>query len=248
MLLDAQGNPLSQKQVQEEKLRHLVAQTEDAYQFNEENLSQEMPNYWQLLVTASQEVTKKFGMTEFDRRMFVLQRPQAYSAGNQFDLDINQMNRMMKVPMPDNVTCPTLERLKQLKVILQKELNELDEIIEKADLLESGSFPPEKTTEVQLEIIVMTLDLCGDLSVFCASESQRIGIPLGSIQMIIMNSNFTKLGEDGEPIWIDGKFQKGPNFKKPEPAITEFVKVFHQNRETINEGIRNNTIRPLRYG
>lgn len=34
----------------------------------------------------------------------------------------------------------------------------------------------------------------------------------------IIASQFTKLGDDGEPIKVDGKFVKGPNYQKPDLA------------------------------
>jgi hypothetical protein len=37
----------------------------------------------------------------------------------------------------------------------------------------------------------------------------------------IIASQFTKLGEDGEPIKVDGKFVKGPNYQKPD--LTDLI-------------------------
>lgn len=41
---------------------------------------------------------------------------------------------------------------------------------------------------------------------------------------IIMQSNFSKLGEDGKPIYDErGKIMKGPGYWKPEPKIAEYL-------------------------
>ena len=65
--------------------------------------------------------------------------------------------------------------------------------------------------------------LC-DIQVYCASEMAKFGLPLDKVLAVIMNSNFSKLGADGEPIYDErGKVQKGPNYWKPEPAIAVMI-------------------------
>ena len=51
------------------------------------------------------------------------------------------------------------------------------------------------------------------------------GIVLDDVLEIIMESNFSKLGEDGKPI-IDerGKILKGPNFQPPEPDLEKYLR------------------------
>jgi predicted HAD superfamily Cof-like phosphohydrolase len=45
-------------------------------------------------------------------------------------------------------------------------------------------------------------------------------LPLDQVLAIIMQSNFSKLGADGLPIYDErGKVMKGPNYWKPEPKI-----------------------------
>ena len=52
----------------------------------------------------------------------------------------------------------------------------------------------------------------------------RRGIPLEDVLQIIMDSNASKLGADGKPIYdANGKFLKGPNYWKPEPKIRELL-------------------------
>ena len=56
--------------------------------------------------------------------------------------------------------------------------------------------------------------------VYCRSEALKYGLPLEDVLDIIMDSNESKLGADGKPIYdANGKFLKGPNYWKPEPKI-----------------------------
>lgn len=105
-----------------------------------------------------------------------------------------------------------LKRMKDFfGVILQ---NELDEHIDILDKLHAD--------EYQSDIAFLTdlADLLGDLIVYCASEMVRFGIPVNETLRIIMDSNFSKLDENGNPIYdATGKVMKGPNYWKPEPKI-----------------------------
>lgn len=68
--------------------------------------------------------------------------------------------------------------------------------------------------------LVSMADWLADMRVYIESEALKYGLPLTSILSVVMGSNFTKLGADGQPIKDEhGKVQKGPNFQKPEPAI-----------------------------
>jgi hypothetical protein len=74
--------------------------------------------------------------------------------------------------------------------------------------------------EVEERILVNIADWFADIAVYNRSEAMKFGIPLEAVQQIVMGSNFTKLGEDGNPIKDEnGKFLKGPNFIPPEEAI-----------------------------
>jgi hypothetical protein len=87
------------------------------------------------------------------------------------------------------------------------------------------SFLSQYTVKAQVEelsrqILVQLGDWLGDMNVYNRSEAMKYGIPLESVLACIMGSNFTKLGEDGEPIKDDnGKVLKGPNFLPPEDHI-----------------------------
>lgn len=136
----------------------------------------------------------------------------------QFANDIRRFNHMYRLASNDRPTLeigtPVLDRLKSFKSILSEELQEIDEIIA---AVEQGK--PE------LETLTMLADLLGDLQVYCASEMRKFGLPLDEVLGIIMQSNFSKLGEDGQPIYDErGKVQKGPGYWKPEPRIAELLK------------------------
>jgi hypothetical protein len=51
----------------------------------------------------------------------------------------------------------------------------------------------------------------------------RYGIPMPEVLRIIMQSNFSKLDENGQPIVKDGKVQKSKLYWKPEPQIRELL-------------------------
>ncbi|MBU0760754.1 MAG: pyrophosphatase [Nanoarchaeota archaeon] len=127
----------------------------------------------------------------------------------------------------DNHTKPKLlgvERLENFKNILQEEVNEVDEIIKKYKEKSSGS------EQDQIEILTDLSDWLGDMVVYIASECARHGIDLNKTLEVIMQSNFSKLGEDGKPIYDErNKVMKGPNYWKPEPKISELLK------ETLNQ-------------
>jgi predicted HAD superfamily Cof-like phosphohydrolase len=93
--------------------------------------------------------------------------------------------------------------------ILQNELREHEAIIIS---MEEGA--------EEIDILTDLADLLGDIQVYCASEMARFGLPNNEVLRIIMDSNFSKLGADGNPIYDEnGKVCKGPNYWKPEPAI-----------------------------
>jgi predicted HAD superfamily Cof-like phosphohydrolase len=134
-----------------------------------------------------------------------------------FSEDIQKFNGIYKLPVNSKPTLaigvPAVERMKAFKSILLEEVEEIEEIVAAA---EQGR--PE------LEVLTMLADLLGDIQVYAASEMAKFGLPLDQVLAIIMQSNFSKLGADGKPIYDErGKVQKGPNYWKPEPKIQEML-------------------------
>lgn len=128
---------------------------------------------------------------------------------------IAQMNSMYKLPINDKPAIPdnVAERLTKFKATLMDEVHEIDEIVTAAN-----------AGKDRLDVAVAIADLLGDVIVYCRSEALKYGIPLEQVLEIIMDSNSSKLGADGKPIYdANGKFLKGPNYWKPEPKIRELL-------------------------
>jgi predicted HAD superfamily Cof-like phosphohydrolase len=134
-----------------------------------------------------------------------------------FSEDIKRFNAMYGLPVNEkpklDIGVPAAERLRAFKSILGEELDEIDEIVA---AVESGA--------PSLEVLTMLADLLGDIQVYCASEMRKFGLPQDEVLAVIMQSNFSKLGADGKPIYDErGKVQKGPGYWKPEPKISALL-------------------------
>jgi predicted HAD superfamily Cof-like phosphohydrolase len=134
---------------------------------------------------------------------------------------ISEFNAMYKLPINENPTLQPVERLENFKKILSEEVNEVDEIIEKyKQFLKSGQLENQQKVELLTDIS----DWLGDMVVYIRSESTKFGINLEKTLDIIMQSNMSKLGADGKPIYDErGKVMKGPNYWKPESKIAEML-------------------------
>jgi predicted HAD superfamily Cof-like phosphohydrolase len=124
---------------------------------------------------------------------------------------IAAMNAMYKLPANERPVVPAdaAERLIKFKATLMDEVHEIDEIVK---LAQDGGTPAD--------VAVAIADLLGDIIVYCRSEALKYGLPLEDVLDVIMDSNESKLGADGKPIYdANGKFLKGPNYWKPEPRI-----------------------------
>ena len=128
-----------------------------------------------------------------------------------FSERIALMNAMYRLPTNARPTLPddTAERLVKFKATLMDEVHEIDDI---AAMLTKGAN--------QADVLTAIADLLGDVIVYCRSEALKYGLPLEDVLDVIMDSNQSKLGADGNPIYdANGKFLKGPNYWKPEPKI-----------------------------
>lgn len=128
-----------------------------------------------------------------------------------FEQRIAAMNAMYKLPANDRPSLPAdvVDRLTKFKATLLDEVHEIDEIVQ---LSKNGG--------AAIDIAVAMADLLGDIMVYCRSEALKFGLPLEDVLDIIMDSNESKLGADGKPIYdANGKFLKGPDYWKPEPKI-----------------------------
>ncbi len=128
---------------------------------------------------------------------------------------IAAMNGMYRLPAHDKPTLApdAVDRMRKFKATLMDEVHEIDDIIASAD---AGA--------ESIDTLVAMADLLGDIIVYCRSEALKYGIPLEDVLDVIMDSNESKLGADGMPIYdANGKFLKGPNYWKPEQKIRELL-------------------------
>ena len=97
------------------------------------------------------------------------------------------------------------DKINQLRIsLINEELNELKEAMENKDLLEVA-------------------DALTDLLYVIYGAGHAFGINLDKCFAEVQNSNMSKLGEDGKPIYNEyGKVMKGPNYFKPD--LTKFIK------------------------
>ena len=97
------------------------------------------------------------------------------------------------------------EKINDLRYnLIKEELTEFKEAIDKKDLLEVA-------------------DALTDLLYVTYGAGHAFGINLDDCFNEVQNSNMSKLGIDGKPIYNDaGKVMKGPNYFKPN--LSKFVK------------------------
>lgn len=137
-----------------------------------------------------------------------------------FKNSIRKFNNMYKLPISMTPALLGVKRLKDFRRTFQEEVNELTAIIDNYDLI--IKLPDE---EQELDLLTDLSDWFGDIIVYIYSEALKHGIPIERVLEIIMKSNFSKLGEDGEPMYDNnGKVMRGPNYYKPEPQIKELLK------------------------
>ena len=96
------------------------------------------------------------------------------------------------------------DKITKLRIdLIREELSELEEAIEKKDIKEVA-------------------DALTDILYVTYGAGHAFGINLDKCFEEVQNSNMSKLGTDGKPIYNDkGKVMKGPNYFKPD--LTKFV-------------------------
>lgn len=111
-------------------------------------------------------------------------------------------------------------RLLAFRKTLADEINEVDEILSKMN----RGFSDEGVEYTPADLLTDLADWFTDIQVYAASEQVKFGIPVRDSQTIVMDSNFSKLGPDGQPIYNeDGKVMKGPGYWKPEPQLKAMI-------------------------
>ena len=97
------------------------------------------------------------------------------------------------------------DKINKLRIdLIEEELEELKDAINKRDLKE-------------------TIDALTDILYVTYGAGHAFGVNLDKCFAEVQNSNMSKLGEDGKPIFNEnGKVMKGPNYFKPN--LSKFLK------------------------
>ena len=121
--------------------------------------------------------------------------------------NFNKVGEFMKTFGQEIKNKPSLSdnKINKLRIsLIQEELDELKEAMNNKDLLEVA-------------------DALTDLLYVTYGAGHAFGIDLDKCFNEVQNSNMSKLGKDGKPIYNEiGKVMKGPNYFKPD--LTKFIK------------------------
>jgi predicted HAD superfamily Cof-like phosphohydrolase len=130
---------------------------------------------------------------------------------------MKEFNNMYNLPINRKPTLPSTTMLKNFKSMLSDEVNEVDEIVAK--------YKDDLSDSEKLDILTSVSDWLADMIWYIRSEATKYGLDMDETLKIIKGSNFSKLGEDGNPIHDErGKVLKGPNYWPPEPKIVDLIR------------------------
>ena len=120
--------------------------------------------------------------------------------------NFDKVGTFMKTFGQEVKTKPSLssDKINKLRIdLIKEELEELTEAIQKKDLLEVA-------------------DALTDILYVTYGAGHAFGINLDACFNEVQNSNMSKLGKNGKPIYNEsGKVMKGPNYFKPD--LSKFV-------------------------
>jgi predicted HAD superfamily Cof-like phosphohydrolase len=120
--------------------------------------------------------------------------------------NFDKVGTFMKTFGQEVKTKPSLssDKINNLRIdLIKEELQELTEAMQKKDLLEVA-------------------DALTDILYVTYGAGHAFGINLDACFNEVQNSNMSKLGKDGKPIYNEsGKVMKGPNYFKPD--LSKFV-------------------------
>ena len=120
--------------------------------------------------------------------------------------NFNKVGTFMKTFGQEVKTKPSFssDKINKLRIdLIKEELDELQEAMKNNDLLEVA-------------------DALTDILYVTYGAGHAFGIDLDKCFDEVQNSNMSKLGENGEPIYNEsGKVMKGPNYFKPD--LTKFA-------------------------
>ena len=120
--------------------------------------------------------------------------------------NFNKVGTFMKTFGQEVKTKPSFssDKINKLRIdLIKEELDELQEAMKNNDLLEVA-------------------DALTDILYVTYGAGHAFGVDLDKCFEEVQNSNMSKLGENGEPIYnVSGKVMKGPNYFKPD--LSKFV-------------------------
>ena len=120
--------------------------------------------------------------------------------------NFNKVGTFMKIFGQEVKSKPSFssDKINKLRIdLIKEELDELQEAMKNNDLLEVA-------------------DALTDILYVTYGAGHAFGIDLDKCFEEVQNSNMSKLGEDGNPIYNEsGKVMKGPNYFKPD--LSKFV-------------------------
>lgn len=125
------------------------------------------------------------------------------------------------------------ELIRHRMMLIEEEFNELKEAAGRvAKMYEHNVTRSEEFAAQNLEII----DALGDLCVVEIGMANLLGIDINEAMHRIYESNMSKLGSDGKPIYYaSGKVAKGPNYFKPK--LDDLID--HEKARAFAEKLRN---------
>ncbi len=104
--------------------------------------------------------------------------------------------------------------------LIEEETKEFDEA---ATLLKYSPNDLQLQTDVLKEL--------SDVVFVCYQFAAAFGLDLDTAMQRVFDSNMSKLGDDGKPIYReDGKVLKGPNYKKP--RLDDLITLSHRTYDT----------------
>lgn len=125
------------------------------------------------------------------------------------------------------------ELIRHRMMLIEEEFNELKEAAERvAKMYQNKVTGCDEFNDKNLEII----DALGDLCVVEIGMANLLGMDINEAMHRIYESNMSKLGADGKPIYYaSGKVAKGPNYFKPK--LDDLVD--HKKGQEFAEKLRN---------
>ena len=111
---------------------------------------------------------------------------------------VRRFNTVDKVPTSMFPRLPNVVEEVRLLDLIQEELVELAQALAEGDIVEVA-------------------DALADIIYVTAQQAEALGFPVDVLLTQVQESNMSKLGSDGKPIFrTDGKVLKGPDFRPPD--------------------------------